>query len=212
MSRAWMPLYIADYRADTAHLSAAQHGAYLLLIMHYWSTGSLPSDDAALARIAAMTPVEWKRSRATIAAFFGDDWTHKRIDAELNRAKEISDKRSASAKQRHSKSSANAEQVDTHARVLPQSQSPSEAKASAPPGPVDPEADLFRRGKEVLGKSAGGLITQLLKAKDGKINLARAAIEQAAGKQDAREYIGSIIRGKQQADQPQWLDGIPGVL
>ncbi|WP_316176238.1 YdaU family protein [Bradyrhizobium sp. SZCCHNRI1073] len=187
-----MPLYIADYRADTAHLSASQHGAYLLLIMHYWSTGSLPNDDAALARIAAMTPVEWKRNRATVAAFFGDNWTHKRIDAELNRAKEISDKRSASAKQRHSKSYANAEQVDTHARVLPQSQSPSEAKASAP---TDPEADLFRRGREVLGKSSGGLIKQLLAAKGGKINLARAAIETAAGKNSPREYIGAAIRG-----------------
>lgn len=61
------------------------------------------------------------------------------------------------------------------------------------------EADLFRRGKQVLGKSAGGLISQLVKAKGG-VPLARAAIETAATKQDPREYIGAIIRGKDPPD------------
>ena len=57
------------------------------------------------------------------------------------------------------------------------------------------EVDLFKRGKKVLGASAGGLIASLLKSKKGSVPLARAAIEQAATKQDAREYIGRIISG-----------------
>ncbi|KRQ99253.1 DUF1376 domain-containing protein [Bradyrhizobium valentinum] len=61
---------------------------------------------------------------------------------------------------------------------------------------TDPETDLFRRGREVLGKSAGGLISQLLKAKDGKVALARAAIEQASTKERPREYVGAVIRGQ----------------
>jgi uncharacterized protein YdaU (DUF1376 family) len=36
MSRAWMPLYVGDYPRDTRDLDALQHGACLLLIMHYW--------------------------------------------------------------------------------------------------------------------------------------------------------------------------------
>lgn len=59
----------------------------------------------------------------------------------------------------------------------------------------DPETDLFRRGREVLGKEAGGLIAKLLKAKGGRINEARSAIEMASGKSDPREYVGAIIRG-----------------
>jgi uncharacterized protein YdaU (DUF1376 family) len=128
MNRPWMPLYVADYRADTAHLNAAQHGAYLLLIMHYWSTGGLPADDAPLARIACMTPTEWRKARSIIAAFFADGWRHKRIDAELARAAEISSKRRASAEQRHSKSNAIADQLDTHARATSPSQSQPQKK------------------------------------------------------------------------------------
>lgn len=120
MNRPWMPLYIADYRADTAHLCAAEHGAYLLLIMHYWQTGALPHDDTQLARIACMTPAQWKKARPVIAALFGPGWIHKRIDAELAHAEDISSKRRAAAQQRHGKAPADAEQM--HAQ--PQSHSP----------------------------------------------------------------------------------------
>lgn len=97
-ARPWMPLYIADYLADTAHLGALQSGAYLHLIMHYWQTGSLPDDDAALARIARMTAAEWGRNRSTIAAFFQDGWRHKRIDAEIETAESVISSRSAAGK------------------------------------------------------------------------------------------------------------------
>lgn len=78
--------------------------------------------------------------------------------------------------------------------------------------PPDPEAELFRRGREVLGKQSGGLVAKLLAAKHKNIALARAAIEQASTKSDAREYIGRIISGPQQVGQPNWLDGIEGVI
>ena len=98
MSRPWMPLYVADYLADTAHLNAAQSGAYLHLIMHYWQKGGLPHDDAQLAAIARMSPSEWKRARSIIAAFFQDGWTHRRIDRELAEANDKYRRRSAAGK------------------------------------------------------------------------------------------------------------------
>jgi hypothetical protein len=55
------------------------------------------------------------------------------------------------------------------------------------------EVELFRRGKEVLGTSAGGIIRKLLAAKGENIPLARAAVETAATKQNPREYVGAII-------------------
>ena len=83
MRRNWMPLYIPDFLADTMHLSAAETGAYLLLIMDYWLHDGLPDDDAKLAQIARVPIRSWRRMRPTIEAFFRPGWRHKRIDAEL---------------------------------------------------------------------------------------------------------------------------------
>lgn len=90
MSRPWMPLYVGDYLADTRHLTTEEHGAYMLLIMHYWRTGGLPNDDARLARIAGLTPEGWSGSRTTLADLFEEGWKHKRVDAELAEAERLS--------------------------------------------------------------------------------------------------------------------------
>lgn len=86
-----MPIHIGDYRRDTGHLRAAQHGAYLLLLFHYWSTGALPDDDHQLAAIACMTRSEWKRARPIIERFFKLGWKHPRVDYELEKAAKISE-------------------------------------------------------------------------------------------------------------------------
>ena len=83
MARPWMPLFIADYISNTSHLGALESGAYLHLIMEYWQKGGLPDDDARLARIAKMTPIEFSNARATLAEFFLPGWRHKRVDREL---------------------------------------------------------------------------------------------------------------------------------
>lgn len=57
------------------------------------------------------------------------------------------------------------------------------------------EADYFRRGKEILGSKAGGMLADLLRSKGRNIALARAAIEYASQKEKPREYIGRILAG-----------------
>ena len=119
MNKPWMPLYIGKYLSKTSHLNAAQSGAYLHLIMHYWQNGSLPADESALARIGRMTEPEWKKNRSVLAAFFYDGWKNKTAEEELAKAEQISNARRASAMQRHCKSDANAEQLQsksTHTR------------------------------------------------------------------------------------------------
>lgn len=85
--RAWMPLYVADYLADSGHLTTTEHGAYLLLIMHYWRMGSLPIHDGQLARIAKCSIKEWKKLAPTLQSYFHSGWCHKRIDAEIENAR-----------------------------------------------------------------------------------------------------------------------------
>lgn len=89
----WIPLDVADFVSDTMHLSGAQTGAYFLLICHYWRHGGLPKDDVELARIARMSAHQWRQSHSVILAFFSADLRHKRIDEELAKAKNISEKR-----------------------------------------------------------------------------------------------------------------------
>lgn len=80
------------------------------------------------------------------------------------------------------------------------------ASNDAPPD--DEEAGLFRRGKKVLGNNAGGVIANLLKVK-GSIPLARAAIEQAATKENPREYIGRVLVGPARAGPVLMASGQP---
>lgn len=67
-----LPFYTDAYLADTRHLTAAQHGAYLLLLMTAWRTHdcSLPNDDAYLARCSSMDARTWAKNKDTILAFF----------------------------------------------------------------------------------------------------------------------------------------------
>jgi hypothetical protein len=86
-----------------------------------------------------------------------------------------------------------------------------EGKEDAEPSgshPKNDEAELFDRGKKVLGKDAGGLIAKLLKSKK-EIPLARAAIETAATKQNPREYIGRILSGPARAGPVLMENGQP---
>lgn len=95
----WMPFYVTDYLGDTMHLSTTQHGAYLLLLLACWKAGGeLPDDDAQLAAITRMPAGDWKRCAPVLRRFFDDGGgvlLHGRVKKELDRAKELSAKRSA---------------------------------------------------------------------------------------------------------------------
>lgn len=92
----WMPLYIEDWDRKTKHLDCEQDGAYGRLVRHYWVNGPLPDDDAQLARIVGMERARWRKVRPSVAPFFSvvdGRWHHGRVDEELDRAREIIEKR-----------------------------------------------------------------------------------------------------------------------
>lgn len=97
----WMPLDWGDYWRDTGHLKAAEHGAYLNLLGHYWVSGKpLPDDDARLHRLAKTTRAEWQRLGGTVRAFFtvrDGALHHKRVEREIARATDLYAKRYKSA-------------------------------------------------------------------------------------------------------------------
>jgi uncharacterized protein YdaU (DUF1376 family) len=96
----YMQFYVADYLADTMHLSAEEHGAYLLLIFNYWQTGK-PIQKSRLSKIARMTNDRWTESEGALSEFFRDEngyWKHDRIEADLQAAIESQVQRAAAGK------------------------------------------------------------------------------------------------------------------
>lgn len=62
------------------------------------------------------------------------------------------------------------------------------------PDPSEPERELFKRGRAILGKTAGGQIAKLKAACGGNVALARSRLELAATKDRPSEFIAGIIR------------------
>src|SRR4051812_23097143 len=90
-----------------------EHGAYRLLMDHYYATKNpLPNDHTKLFRICrARSPSERKAVLSVTAEFFTQDGTllrHERCDSEVVKQLKKSETNSTYAKQRKSGRSANA--------------------------------------------------------------------------------------------------------
>lgn len=71
-----MPIFWADFFADTEHMSPDGAKAYLFLLGHAWLRGAaLPNDDRILARLARVSNKSWVHIRAEILTFWtlGED-------------------------------------------------------------------------------------------------------------------------------------------
>ena len=138
MNRPWMPLYVGDYLGDTGHLTTAQHGAYLLLMMHYWRKGELPDCDRQLSKITKLPLRTWCEYRATLQDFFHSGWKHKRIDAELARMMRVSEKRAIAGQKGGLGSALSRMKLENASRSRP---FPSRAIASPPSSVAQAGAD-----------------------------------------------------------------------
>jgi uncharacterized protein YdaU (DUF1376 family) len=123
----WMPLYIGDYLKDTMHLSRADHGSYLLLIMAYWVNGGpLPNDPEYLAGVARASQEEWQTLSKRLARFFQTDasaWRHERIEKEIARAKQQQETKSRAGRKgaaaKYGRTVAQAQQTHPSATLQP---------------------------------------------------------------------------------------------
>jgi len=69
----WMKYFVGDWAKLTAAMSIAERGAYQRLVEHYWTAGSLSSDEAAIARVAGASPDEWSQVRDAVLSMFEAD-------------------------------------------------------------------------------------------------------------------------------------------
>jgi len=185
MADAWSAFYWADYVADTGHLTLAQHGAYLLLMAHYYRTHRpLSANASVLHRVCRCTTDADKSAvEEVLAEFFtldGDVYRQHRIDRELAKAVDISEKRraAANAKQQKSRASAvaHAQQIQVQMHTQSQSQSQSQetrtelkacsgAGAPEPPEwiPTEPWAGFVEMRKKTREPLTDRAITLIVK-------------------------------------------------
>lgn len=113
----WMPWYVADYLADTTHLSTERHGAYCLMLMAAWKRGgTLPKDDQQLAEVTKLGMAKWRASKDVLLELFqdaGTAYSHKRVTEEWLKAQAISEKKAVAGSKGGSKKQQNRSEEDS---------------------------------------------------------------------------------------------------
>lgn len=93
MGLPYFQLYVSDYEADTAHLTAAQHGAYLKLLCLQWRTPgcTLPGDFEWIRRRVLATDDEWVNAYSPVLSEFFEARRNRIYSARLLREYERAD-------------------------------------------------------------------------------------------------------------------------
>lgn len=74
-------LYIGDYQRDTGHLSVAEHGAFLLMLQHYYATEKPLPTGKALHRLLRATEKHERDAIDTVSAMFWTETEHGLVNA-----------------------------------------------------------------------------------------------------------------------------------
>lgn len=90
--------------------------------------------------------------------------------------------------------------------LFPQNIPPQQASTSV----NNPTTELYREGRKILGSTSGGLIKKLLDAKKGNIAQARAALILAADTDNPREYIGGVLKNRENRSMRDYYDPAGG--
>lgn len=221
MAAPWLKFYPSDWRADPAlrMCSLAARGLWMemLCLMHEATPrGSLlingvPVTDRQLASLCGVTAREVAGCLTQLeeAGVFSREDNQTIYSRRMRRDDEKAQRDKANGKGGGNPSLKQGVNPPVKAQI-PEAREPErkkDAADAAPELPLTADAELYRRGKQILGPNAGGLIKRLISSKDGNLALARAAIETASTKSSPREYIGAIINN-QAAESANWESAI----
>jgi uncharacterized protein YdaU (DUF1376 family) len=168
MTDIWYPRYVGDYQRKTSHLSILEHGAYNLLLDHYYATGRpIPAIASVLHRVCrAFAADEQAAVAAVIAEFFYLEnglYYNKKAEKELAKRCDLSEKRRLAAQKRYNRTDANAhpiadaiaEQLDTQPQPQPTISYPTDMAGKPPLVNDDLKSRIFGPALDWLAKQSG---------------------------------------------------------
>jgi uncharacterized protein YdaU (DUF1376 family) len=220
--------YPRDWHLDTRELSNAAKGVYIdLLSSMYARGGPLPYDERELCRLCGCATV---RSLRPLLDELITNGKLRITDGYLVNGRTMEEIAKAERRQEVAREGGNAKaeavraeyelnssrtQPETRADIQENQQgsscSPSPSKKEDPPtegadAPVifDPKRPLYDLGKDVLGPSAGGQVTRLLRYCADDIDAAMRTLAVAKTKSNPGQYIGGILRGQRPPEPTDW--------
>ena len=201
-------LYIGDYQRDTAHLSVTEHGAYLLMLQHYYATEKpLPVGKALHRMLRAQDKAEREAIDAVVAQFWretDDGLVNDRADVEITKAgaQAETNRTIAQAREAKRKASREANEESTNRATKDQpnhshSQTPESASHSA--RETTPPAMVTKALKTVgiAGSPSHPTLIALVNAGATPQEFLDAA-PSAKGKGKPFEYLLSVVAGRRQ--------------
>ena len=112
----WFKFFIGDYQRDTAHLSITEHGAYMLMLQHYYATEKpLPAGKALHRMLRAQDKAERDAIDAVASQFWRetpDGLVNERADVEITKANAQAETNRAIAQAREAKRKASRDKHD----------------------------------------------------------------------------------------------------
>jgi len=226
--------HLGDYARDTTHLTALEHGVYRLLLDRYYTREEGIPEEQAYRVALARTDDE----RAAVDAILGEYfklvdglWINNKAEEEIKKArsrinaatengkrggrpKKNPDESKSKAKitQPFQSGSENKTQLKAHQTPITIHQERKDADESALPLSEQPDAELYRRGREVLGANASGLVTRAKKQLG--IPRALALVISSSDRDDPKAFFAAAVRNAERPpEQPPpeaWIGGAVG--
>ncbi len=219
--RPWYKRYGADFIAGTLGLSLEEKGAYSIILDLIYDRGQgIPDDARYIAGACGCSVRKWNSIRQRLIdlgkiiaedGIISNSRAEKEIENAAKTARKLAENgRKGGEKSAEKRSEANenndiGEAPLEHRAHKPEARgqrldSPSEKNtpsgAQAPhidfSNPTD--AQVYAFGKFVLGRSAGGVITNLLKKCEGDLAYAAHWLSEAQHKETPMEWVQGVIR------------------
>lgn len=203
-----LPLWTDALAADTEHLTHQEYGLYQRMLNVAWRLPScdLPNDAKWIMRRFRLSAVEYDELCQPIIDEFWRVNTkgrleQKRLKKEREFVSDKSKKQQARAKSRWNKEK---DSCRGNAAPHPSGNAPTPTPTptidtlnpdgfkGAPDGAADPDAFLFSFGKQLLGKSAGGVVAKL-KRQFG-LSGALERLQAAKGRENPMEYVQGCLK------------------